>query len=116
MDTRQNLHMNKAGALIYSTAAVGVQLKFKVLVSFYQVSSIFGLVYGVRLDEQFTRWVDVLKLFSLDLFGVAIPGSCIGDMSTRLLVAGIWPYAAVAFVSLTIVAVAAVQTWAIYIF
>ncbi|EOD35585.1 hypothetical protein EMIHUDRAFT_98575 [Emiliania huxleyi CCMP1516] len=95
------------------------------------VSSILGLVYGVRLDEDFTRWLDVLKLFSLDLFGVAIPGRCIGAMSTRLLVAGIWPYAAVAFVSLAIVAVAAVlnnkQTfdrnlvarvlyWAIFIF
>ena len=89
-------------------SAVGLQPKFKVLVSFYQVSSILGLVYGVRLDEHFTRWLDVLKLFSLDLFGVAIPGSCIGAMSTRLLVAGLWPYLAVAFVSLAIVAVVAV--------
>ena len=87
---------------------VGLQPKFKIVVGFYQVSSILGVVYGVRLDEHFTRWLDVLKLFSLDLFGVAIPGRCIGAMSTRLLVAGIWPYLAVAFVSLTIVAVAAV--------
>ena len=82
-------------------SAVGLQPKFKVVVSFYQVSSTLGLVYGVRLDEHFTRWLDVLKLFSLDLFGVAIPGRCIGAMSTRLLVAGIWPYLAAAFVSLS---------------
>ena len=50
---------------------VGLQPKFKILVSFYQVSSILGIVYGVRLDEHFTRWLDVLKLFSLDLFDVA---------------------------------------------
>ncbi|EOD14409.1 hypothetical protein EMIHUDRAFT_451815 [Emiliania huxleyi CCMP1516] len=87
---------------------VGLQPKFKIVVGFYQVSSILGVVYGVRLDEHFTRWLDVLKLFSLDLFDVAIPGRCIGAMSTRLLVAGIWPYLAVAFVSLAIVAVAAV--------
>ena len=112
-------------------SAVGLQPKFKVVVSFYQVSSILGLVYGVRLDEHFTRWLDVLKLFSLDMFGVAIPGSCIGAMSTRLLVAGTWPYAAVAFVSLAIVVAAAVLNnkqafdrqllgrllyWAIFIF
>ncbi|EOD10874.1 hypothetical protein EMIHUDRAFT_215127 [Emiliania huxleyi CCMP1516] len=88
--------------------SVGLQPKFKIVVSFYQVSSILGLVYGVRLDEHFTRWLDVLKLFSLDLFDVAIPGRCIGAMSTRLLVAGLWPYGAVTFVSLAIVAVAAV--------
>ena len=51
-------------------SAVGLQPKFKIVVGFYQVSSILGLVYGVRLDEHFTRWLDVLKLFSLDLFGV----------------------------------------------
>ncbi|EOD14192.1 hypothetical protein EMIHUDRAFT_470646 [Emiliania huxleyi CCMP1516] len=89
-------------------SAVGLQPKFKVFVSFYQVSSALGLVYGVRLHGRFTRWLDVLKLFSLDLFDVAIPGPCIGAMSTRLLVAGTWPYLAVAFVSLAIVAVAAV--------
>jgi len=38
------------------------------------VNSILGVVYGIRLDERFSRWLDVLKLFSLDLFDVAIPG------------------------------------------
>ena len=80
-------------------SAVGLQPKFKVVVSFYQVSITLGLVYGVRLDEHFTRWLDVLKLFSLDLFDVAIPGRCIGAMSTRLLVAGTWPYACLLYTS-----------------
>ncbi|EOD04348.1 hypothetical protein EMIHUDRAFT_221124 [Emiliania huxleyi CCMP1516] len=112
-------------------SAVGLQPKFKVVISFYQVCSTLGLVYGLRLDEHFMRWLDVLKLFSLDLFGVAIPGRCIGAMSTRLLVAGTWPYAAFALVSLAIVAAAAVLNnkqafdrqllgrllyWAIFIF
>ena len=78
-----------------------MQPKFKIIVSFYQVSSTLGIVYGVRLDERFTSW---LNAFSLDLFELAIPGSCLGVMASRLLIAGLWPYAVVAFVSIAILA------------
>ena len=90
--------------MIRFESQVGLQPKFKIVVSFYQVCSTLGVVYGVRLGKHFTRWLDVLELFSLDLVDVAIPGSCIGTMDTRLLFAGLWPYAAVALVSLAIVA------------
>ena len=79
----------------------GLQPKFKIIVSFYQVSSTLGVVYGVRLDERFTIW---LNAFSLDVFELAIPGSCLGGMTSRLLIAGLWPYVAVALVSLAILA------------
>jgi len=83
---------------------IGLQPKFKIIVSFYQVCSTLGVVYGLRLDEHFTRWLDVLDVFSLDVVDVAIPGSCLGTMETRLLFSGLWPYATVALVSLAIVA------------
>ena len=53
-----------------------------------------GPVYGVRLHEDFTRWTDFMDAISLDLIGLTYPGACIGSMGDRLLLAGLWPFAA----------------------
>ena len=57
----------------------------------------FGPVYGVRLDEVFTRWTEFMDLLSFDVIGLTYPGACIGSMRNRLLVAGLWPIAAILF-------------------
>ncbi|EOD35913.1 hypothetical protein EMIHUDRAFT_110524 [Emiliania huxleyi CCMP1516] len=73
---------------------VGFQPKFKIVVSFYQVVATLGPVYGVRLHEDFTRWTDFIDSISFDLLGLTYPDACIGSMADRLLLAGLWPFAA----------------------
>ncbi|EOD07169.1 hypothetical protein EMIHUDRAFT_97003 [Emiliania huxleyi CCMP1516] len=77
-----------------SAGYVGFQPKFKIVVSFYQVVATLGPVYGVRLHEDFTRWTDFIDAISFDLLGLTYPDACIGSMADRLLLAGLWPFAA----------------------
>jgi len=74
-------------------ARVGFQPKLKIVVSFYQVATTLGPVYGARLHEDFTSWLRLLEFFSFDLLGLTYPDACIGSMSHRLLLAALWPFA-----------------------
>ena len=42
-----------------------------------------------------------MDAISLDLIGLTYPGACIGSMGDRLLLAGLWPLAAMILVSIT---------------
>ncbi|EOD33181.1 hypothetical protein EMIHUDRAFT_202403 [Emiliania huxleyi CCMP1516] len=74
---------------------VGFQPKFKVLVGFYQIATTLGPVYGVRLNEAFTRWTKFMDSLSFDVIGLTYPGACMGSMRVRLMVAGLWPLVAI---------------------
>jgi len=54
-----------------------------------------GPVYGVRLNETFTRWTNFMDSLSFDLLGLTYPGACMGSMRIRLMVAGLWPLVAI---------------------
>jgi hypothetical protein len=91
-----------ASQLAVLTARLGLQAKFKILVSFYQVCATLVSVYGVRLHPSFTGWLDVLAVFNLDALQLFYPSPCIGSMVQRLLVNAFWPYALVLAVSAAI--------------
>ena len=75
-------------------SSLSLQAKLKLLVSFSQILSSFGDVYGIQLHSELAGWMDLFfKYLSLDFLQIIeVPISCIG--STRLnLVAGVmWPY------------------------
>jgi len=81
--------------LARSESQVGFQPKFKILVSFYQVAATLGPVYGVHLHKDFTRWTNFVDAISFDLLGLAYPNACIGSMRDRILIAALWPIAAI---------------------
>ena len=85
---------------------VGIQPKFKVILSFIQVSTSLNVVYGVRFDKDFMGWLRVLTYANVDVLELAYPGACIGSMSDRLLIGALWPIAVVLAVSIVIAAYA----------
>ena len=38
------------------------------------MSTVFGTVYGVRLDSRFTAWLDTLEILNFDAVSFAVPG------------------------------------------
>jgi len=81
---------------LLSLTTIGLQAKFKIVISFCQVVVTLQPVYGVRMHSAFTSW---FKVFSIFNFGLAetfgIPDSCFGSMKMRLLIGAGWPYALV---------------------
>jgi len=75
------------------------QCKFKVTVSFAQVCSVLGPVYGVSLHPDFQPSLSWLDKTGWDLIDLTYPGTCLGPMRTRMLLGALWPYAAVAALS-----------------
>ena len=64
----------------------GFQTKIKILVSFYQVASVFQDVYGMRFDEDLSKIMDFVLRFT---FGIVdafpIPPDCMGSKKVQLL-------------------------------
>lgn len=90
----ERLPRSLADRLSNTRDLIGVQPKLKVLISFYQVCATLTDVYGVRLDDEFTGWLDFVDVIGLDLLDLIYPGSCLGSMKWRLLFSALWPYAA----------------------
>lgn len=74
------------------------------LVSFYPICAALNTVYGIRLHDDFSGWLDFIDVFSLDVLSLSYPSTCLGSMQTRLLFTALWPYAAVLVLSLAIAA------------
>jgi len=81
--------------LITQTAVLvsntGPEAKFKLLISFYQVITVLGPVYGVEFDERFLGYFKFLNNFNFNFFTEILPETCLGSMHTRLVVTVIWP-------------------------
>jgi len=70
-----------------------LQGKIKLIISFFQIFSILEPVYGVLMHSRFTSWLQVFKIFSLNMFGwVAVPKKCLGSMTSRLIISSSWPF------------------------
>ncbi|EOD31215.1 hypothetical protein EMIHUDRAFT_253606 [Emiliania huxleyi CCMP1516] len=91
-----------AHRLTHIEVRVGFQPKLKVLISFYQIAGTLGPVYGVRLHEDFTRWMDIMDAISFDFLGLTYPDACIGSMRARLLISALWPCAVFLLVAASI--------------
>ena len=72
---------------------VGIQPKFKIVASFFQIAATIDPVYGVRLHEDYTRWTDFIhETFQFDFLGLTYPDACLGSMEERLLLGALWPF------------------------
>ena len=91
-------YRRRTGRLGVGAAKISLQAKLKILLSFYQVATSLGPVYGVQLDSRFTSWLDVLEVFNVDAVDLTYPGSCFGSMRERLLLNALWPYGAITLV------------------
>ena len=91
-----------AHRLSHMKVKVGFQPKVKVLVSFYQIAATLGPVYGVRLHDDFTRWMEIMDAISFDFLGLTYPDACIGSMRDRLLLSALWPYIAFLMIAVAI--------------
>ena len=80
--------------LTTAEATLHIQCKFKLLVTFYQITGALPSVYGVDMHKDFKFWMSWLDKLQLNLFDLSYPGHCIGDMRERLLVWALWPYVA----------------------
>ena len=78
--------------VVSTISTYNLQAKMKIVVSFFQVINTLQSVYGVQFDNQLWAWMNVFRLISLDIIELAIHGSCIGSMRTRLIIGAIWPY------------------------
>jgi hypothetical protein len=103
-----------ARRLVSSSATVAVRLglqeKFKVVVSFLQVWAVLRSVYGVHLSPQLTAWIPLVNVGALDVVDLAFPGTCVGSMYRRLLFAALWPFALIAVLVLAIAAFKTIKT------
>ena len=82
---------------------MSIQAKFKILVTFYQIINSLGDVYGVKVDEKVKGWLSFVRYFNFGLTeATAIPSACIGSMSSRLLLATIWPFVVIILCYLSI--------------
>ena len=76
--------------------SINIQVKLKILVSFYQVAITLKSVYGLQIHSTFTSCFIFLEMFDFGLAELlSIPGSCYGSMKTRLYISAGWPYALV---------------------
>jgi len=91
-----------AHRLAHMKVKLGFQPKVKVLVSFYQIAATLGPVYGVRLHDDFTRWMEIMDAISFDFLGLTYPDACIGSMRDRLLLSALWPYIAFLMIAVAI--------------
>jgi hypothetical protein len=73
------------------------QAKIKVVISFYQVCSTLGTVYGVQVD-QFRKRLSFMDAINLDVLELSLPSACLGCMKKRIVFSATWPYAFVLFV------------------
>ncbi len=82
--------------------SLSLQAKSKLLVSFYQILSSFEDVYGVRLHDSFTAWLEVLSFLSFNIFQIfGIDKSCItSDTLRQIAIGALWPYILVVIVSI----------------
>jgi len=82
--------------MLLSLSTIGLQTKFKIMASFFQVVTTFRPVYGVRMHSAFISWFRVFDFFNFGLANTfGIPSSCIGSMKERLLIGAGWPFALV---------------------
>ena len=92
-----------------AVTSVSAQTKFKIFISFYQVAGALEDVYGVRLHESLTDWMDVISHLRVDVFELTVPAECTGTMRERLIVGALWPYAVVVIIFLFLGIVALVN-------
>lgn len=83
---------------------LGLQVKFKIVVSFCQCIVSLHTVYGVTLDPQLAFWTSALEALDFNALDMTIPSTCLGSMQARLLISALWPYAAVAALLLALAA------------
>ena len=76
--------MQRVRAASAKLVGLGLQAKFKILLSFYQVVATLNTVYGVELHESLSGWASAIEDYlAVDLFGIAYPGACLGSMLLR---------------------------------
>jgi len=92
---RYSSSLRKRCNYIHSVLSDRVQLqtKIKLCVSFFQIIGNIQPVYGVKLDRNFTSWLNFLRSFNFAIFDLlGIPLECLGSMTYRLLINAIWPF------------------------
>ena len=81
-----------ARRLAVNSSNIGAGVKFKELISFYQVFNALGAVYGVKLHSGFRGWFSFLTFFDFELVDIVVPGKCLGSMSKRITVNALVPF------------------------
>ncbi len=81
---------------------LSLRAKLKILVSFCQILSSLEDVYGVRLHDSFTVWMNMFSFLSFDLIQmIGINTSCIASSTLQQVVVGaLWPYILVLVLSI----------------
>eukprot|EP00966_Prymnesium_polylepis_P334085 7389481-Prymnesium_polylepis.2 len=73
--------------------AAGMRYKLKALVGFYQCLAAAPSVFDVEPPaglEQYSEWIYLLELPS-ELENILVPGTCLGNYRTRILIGSLWP-------------------------
>jgi len=83
---------------------LSLQAKMKILISFLQVVIAIGPVYGVRLDNEFVKFFNLLKFMNFNIFQFRLfPGECIGTMRSRIIILSVWPFALIIMLCLMLI-------------
>ena len=78
--------------LAVNASHIGAGAKFKQLVAFVQIFNALGVVYGVRLHQDFRSYYSFLRLFDFNIVDFVLPGTCVGSLSRRITVTALVPF------------------------
>jgi predicted outer membrane repeat protein len=71
--------------VMFKIKSLALMPKAKLVIAFYQCVQVFPAVYGITLPDVYYEWMSVIDFLQFDWAGLVVPGACIGDAHTSLL-------------------------------
>ena len=95
--------MNRMRTWAFAVARAGIVVKLKVAISFYQVMSVFGTVYGIEVDPEFAHFFYWFDMLNFNVLRLIIPSDCISTLKHHMLISALWPFGATLLAAIALV-------------